>query len=123
MNKQKVIAFDLDDVICYRSDEHENLGPSKYDYCKPNPDIIELVNSLYDDGNQIIIYTARGMNQYKGNLALIYSQLYYKTIQQLNFWGLKYTQLVMGKIYYDILIDDKALNSDSITKEKIIEFL
>jgi len=123
MNKLKIIAFDLDDVICYRPKEYEHLGPNKYDYCEPDQSVIDLVNSLYDDGNKIVIYTARGMSQYKGNVSLIYSELYSKTIQQLDSWGLKYHQLVMGKIHYDLLIDDKALNSSDITKDNIKKFL
>jgi hypothetical protein len=63
------------------------------------------------------------MSQFKGNVALIYSELYSKTIQQLNRWGLKYDQLVMGKIHYDLLIDDKVLNSFNITKDTVINFL
>ena len=123
MNKLKIIAFDLDDVICYRSKEYEHLGPNKYDYCEPDQSVIDLVNSLYEDGNKIVIYTARVMSQYKGNVSLIYSELYSKTIQQLDSWGLKYHQLVMGKIHYDLLIDDKALNSSDITKDNIKKFL
>lgn len=123
MSKLKTIAFDLDDVICFRPNGYEHLGPNKYDYCEPDQNVIDLVNSLYEDGNKIVIYTARGMSQYKGNVALIYSELYSKTIQQLNDWGLKYNQLVMGKIHYDLLIDDKVLNSSSITKDAIVNFL
>jgi len=123
MNKRKIIAFDLDDVICHRSSEYEHLGPDKYNYCKPNQQVIDLVNSLYDDGNEIVIYTARGMSQYNGNVALIYSKLYSKTSEQLNSWGLKYHQLVMGKIYYDLLVDDKVLNSEDITKIQIDNFI
>ena len=54
MNKQKTIAFDLDDVICFRSNEYEDLGPEKYSHCQPYPETISLVNSLYDDGYKII---------------------------------------------------------------------
>lgn len=123
MNKLKIIAFDLDDVICIRPSEYENLGPEKYDYCEPNQTVVDLVNSLYENGNKIVIYTARGMSQFKGNVSLVYSELYSKTIQQLNSWGLKYHQLVMGKIHYDLLIDDKVLNSLDITSDKINNFL
>jgi len=123
MSKLKTIAFDLDDVICYRPKGHEHLGPNKYDYCEPDQSVIDLVNSLYEEGNKIVIYTARGMSQYNGNVALIYSELYSKTIQQLNDWGLKYDQLVMGKIHYDVLIDDKALNSSDLTTQNIKKFL
>lgn len=123
MSKLKVIAFDLDDVICYRSKDYEHLGPNKYDYCEPDNYVIEMINSLYEDGNKIVIYTARGMSQFKGDVVRIYSELYSKTIQQLNDWGLKYDQLVMGKIHYDLLIDDKCMNSKKVTKEEIVSFL
>jgi hypothetical protein len=123
MSKQKTIAFDLDDVICYRSKGYENLGPLKYDYCESDPDVIQFINELYEEGHKIVIYTARGMTQFKGNVALIYSELYSKTIDQLNGWGLKYDQLVMGKIHYDVLVDDKVMNSSDLTKDGIKKFL
>jgi hypothetical protein len=123
MSKQKIIAFDLDDVLCYRPSGYEHLGPEKYDYCEPYIGNIDLVNSLYGDGYKIIVYTARGMSQFNGNVIEIYSKLYNKTNQQLNSWGLKYHQLVMGKIHYDVLIDDKVLNSHTTDKKQIIDFL
>lgn len=123
MSKLKTIAFDLDDVICYRPNGYEHLGPSKYRYCQPDYDVINIINNLYEEGNKIVIYTARGMSQFKGNVSLVYSELYSQTIEQLNGWGLKYDQLVMGKIHYDVLVDDKALNSFQITKEAIKKFL
>ena len=123
MNKQKTIAFDLDDVLCYRPNGYEHLGPDKYDYCEPYNENINLVNSLYDDGYKIVIYTARGMSQFNGNVYDIYNHLFTKTNQQLNFWGLKYHQLVMGKIHYDVLIDDKVLNSNNINKRYIVNFI
>jgi histidinol phosphatase-like enzyme len=119
MNKQKTIAFDLDDVICFRKSQYEHLGPEKYDYCEPYPEVIEIINSLYDENNKIIIFTARGMSQFKGNVEEIYKNLFEKTNNQLKKWNVKYHELVMGKIHYDLLIDDKALNSEGITKEKI----
>ena len=123
MSKQKIIAFDLDDVICFRSMEYENLGPDKYSYCQPYQETVELINSLYDDGYKIVIYTARGMSQFNGNIIEVYSKLYNKTIEQLESWGVKYHQLVMGKIHYDVLIDDKVLNSKNINEKTIKNFL
>ena len=123
MNKQKIIAFDLDDVICFRNDGYEKLGPKKYDYCQPYPENIKIVNSLYDEGHRIIVYTARGMSQFDGNVELIYKNLYQKTKDHLKEWGLKYHSLVMGKIQYDVLVDDKALNSNAIDKQVIKTFI
>lgn len=123
MSKQKIIAFDLDDVICFRSMEYENLGPDKYSYCQPYQENVDLINSLYEDGYKIVIYTARGMSQFNGNIIEVYSKLYNKTIEQLESWGVKYHQLVMGKIHYDVLIDDKVLNSKNINEKTIKNFL
>ena len=122
MSKQKVIAFDLDDVICYRPDGYEHLGVDKYNYCMPYQDAVDLVNSLYEE-NYIKIYTARGMSQFKGDVDLIHEFLYNATIDQLNFWGVKFNELIMGKTHYDVLIDDKALNSHKINKSTINQFL
>ena len=46
--KQKVLAFDIDGVICH------TLG-SDYKNSKPNKKVIEKINHLYDEGNKIII--------------------------------------------------------------------
>ena len=123
MNKQKIIAFDLDDVLCERESGLEHQGVDKYDYCTPIQKNIDVVNSLYDDGHKIIIYTARGMTVFSGNVSEIYSNLYDKTFNHLNEWGIKFHQLVMGKISYDVLIDDKCLNSEGIDKETIANFV
>ena len=108
----KTIAFDLDDVICYRSSEKG--GVEKYHSCYPNKEMIEIVNGLYNQGAIIKIYTARGMSVFSGDVNRIYSNLYELTTQQLKNWGVLYHELVMGKLHYDLLIDDKAVNSENI---------
>jgi len=119
----KTIAFDLDDVICWHSPEYDKLGVDKYLYCEPIDSAIDMVNEYFDSGNKVIIYTARGMNLYRGNLNLIYENLYELTYNQLLDWGLKFHRLVMGKLSYDLLIDDKAISSYLATRERIEEFL
>lgn len=113
--KPKIIAFDLDDVICIRPSGYENLGVDKYNYCEPIEDIIKVVNDTYDAGYTVKIYTARGMSEFKGDVHKIYSNLYNLTLNQLNDWGVKYHELIMGKLHYHLLIDDLALNSTNIS--------
>ena len=72
--------------------------------------MIERVNKLYDEGNTIYIYTARGMGQYKGDLVQVYNNLYVLTLDSLTKWGIKHHGLIMGKLHYDYLIDDKAMS-------------
>ena len=109
---KKIIAFDLDDVLCTR--DSSISGIEKYLSCEPIQEMINVCNQCYDDGFEIIIYTARGMSQLKGDVSKIYSNLYNLTLDQLERWGVKFDQLVMGKIHYDLLIDDKALRSDRV---------
>ena len=59
MNKQKIIAFDLDDVLCERESGRHLVQTSTTTVFQFKN--IDVVNSLYDDGHKIIIYTARGM--------------------------------------------------------------
>lgn len=110
----KLYAVDLDDTLCTRPNTVESLGINKYTFCIPIVDNIEKINALFDAGHNITIYTARGMNHFKGNISLVYSNLYELTKNQLNIWGVKHHQLIMGKIHYDILIDDKCMRPDEL---------
>ena len=119
----KTIAFDLDDVICWHHPDYDKLGISKYRYCEPINDGVELVNEYYDKGYRIIIYTARGMALYNGNVNMVYENLYDLTYSHLVEWSVKFHRLVMGKLSYDLLIDDKAISSYMATRERLDEFL
>jgi|TARA_Y100000310_G_C20694529_1_gene824609 histidinol phosphatase-like enzyme len=105
----KIVAFDLDDVLCYRNTD--KVGAEKYRECKPIPEMIGIANACYDAGMTIVVYTARGMCTFEGDVAKIYSNLFELTTRQLEEWGVKYHQLIMGKAHYDLLIDDKAIDS------------
>jgi hydroxymethylpyrimidine pyrophosphatase-like HAD family hydrolase len=111
----KIIAFDLDDTLCSRPKNLEHLGPEKYNYCTPIQPTIDVLNKLYDQGNIIYIYTARGMGQFDGNVRKTYSELYEITLNSLKMWGIKHHGLIMGKLHYDLLIDDKCLNINDIS--------
>tara|TARA_Y100000034_G_C6707947_1_gene312581 strand:+ start:113 stop:472 length:360 start_codon:yes stop_codon:yes gene_type:complete len=118
----KIIAFDLDDVLCRRDIEGQSI--EKYKSCKPIKEMIKITNNCYDEGYHIIIYTARGMNVFAGDVNAIYSNLYELTMNQLKEWNVKFHQLIMGKIHYDLLIDDKAVCSDKIkTINDVLECL
>ena len=119
----KTIAFDLDDVICWHHPDYDEVGVDKYYHCEPIESGVELVNEYYDKGYRIIIYTARGMGIYNGNVNLVYENLYDLTYSHLIEWKVKFHRLVMGKLSYDLLIDDKAISSYLATRERVDEFL
>jgi CMP-N,N'-diacetyllegionaminic acid synthase len=59
------------------------------------------LNKLYEEGNKVVIWTARG--------ALTGINWMPFTQAQLNSWGAKYHELKQ-KPYFDVLVDDKALS-------------
>lgn len=84
---------DIDKTICLTND-------SRYQHSIPIRKHVEKINALFDEGHEIIYWTARG-----GNSGKDWSEL---TKQQLDFWGCKYTELWMNKPSYDVWVDDKA---------------
>jgi hypothetical protein len=46
------------------------------------------------------------MTQFQGDIKIVYSELFEKTLNWLKDNGFNFHQLVMGKIHYDLLIDE-----------------
>jgi hypothetical protein len=91
-----IYCFDLDGTLCTNTE-------GRYENATPFIERIGVVNKLYDDGNNIIIDTARGVTT-----GIDWFDL---TKKQLEEWGVKYNSLYVGrKLHYDIIIDDKAIN-------------
>lgn len=102
-------CFDLDETLC--------LTPNSRNYAEATPihKMIDEVNKLYDLKNNISIFTARGSSSKKD-----YREL---TESQLLKWGVKYHSLILGKPGYDLLIDDKAINTTEWRKSKNISIV
>lgn len=110
----KIIAFDIDDVLCTRDKGIEHKGVDKYAFCRPITNNIEIVNSLYEKGFYIKLYTSRGMTSLSADLQQIESRIRPITERQMNEWNVKYHELIFGKTHFDVLIDDKTLNIDQV---------
>jgi len=91
------LVFDLDGTLC-------RSARLRYDDAKPIRPNIRRVNRLAAKGHVIIISTARGSMTGQDWTAL--------TKEQLAKWGVKYHQLVMGKVAGDAYIDDLAYRPD-----------
>lgn len=89
----KKYIIDIDGTICTQT-------KSDYSNAQPIKDRINKINKLYDDGNYIVYWTARGMASNTD-----WSEL---TRSQLHEWGCKYHELNMQKPSYDVWVDDKA---------------
>jgi CMP-N,N'-diacetyllegionaminic acid synthase len=102
-----IIYIDIDETICNTPESRD------YKLSEPILEHIEKANKLYDEGHRIIYWTARG--------TVTNIDWYDHTYKQLHFWGVKFHDLKMAKPHYDILIDDKNINSLFHWNEKEIE--
>jgi len=93
-----IYYIDIDETICYYD------GDRHYPDALPNQERISKINALYDEGNTVVYWTARG-----SVTGIDWAELTHK---QLNEWGVKYTDIKLGKPNYDLFICDKAINTE-----------
>ena len=101
--KLKIICFDIDNVICRTN--------SKKNYLKSLPikKNIKLINKIYKKGYTVVLYTARYMGRYNGDLMKVEKKIKTLTLKQLKSWGVNYHKIYFGKPSFDLFIDDKSL--------------
>ena len=92
---------DIDGTICY-------TNGNNYESSEPRYDRIERLNKLYDEGNEIHYWTARGAKSGKDWTEF--------TKRQLGEWGVKSTSIRLGKPHYVKWIDDKAIDAEEYVK-------
>ena len=96
------IYVDIDETIC----DYE-VGKRDYPIARPIEMNIEKINKLYDEGNTITYYTARG--------SMTGIDWFEITKDQLDEWGAKYHNLSVGeKPPYDLIICDKSRRIEEI---------
>jgi histidinol phosphatase-like enzyme len=92
-----IIYIDIDETIC--------SSPESRDYADAEPitENIDKANRLYDEGNTIVYWTARGTT----------TGINWRKVTEKQFleWGVKYHSLEFGKPNYDLFIDDKNMNT------------
>ena len=91
----KTYCFDLDGTLC------DQQG---VDYTRASPfaERIRFVNSLFDGGHRVVIFTARGSKSGRD-----WSR---ETEEQVYVWGLRYHLLFMVKHHAVFYFDDKAFH-------------
>ncbi len=100
--KKKKYVIDIDGIIGTLIDDND------YSKSKPLLDNIKGINKLYDEGNEIILFTARGYES-----GIDWSKL---TKERFKDWGLKYHLLKFGKPSADFYIDDKLISPNFLSE-------
>ena len=107
-------CFDIDGTICTTDCEYKDA--------KPYTEVIEWINKKYDEGHHITYFTARAMGRNSDKhideaKRIAEEVLKPLTLMQLDIWGCKYHELIMGKPHADLFIDDKGINCDDFFKD------
>jgi hypothetical protein len=94
------IYVDIDNTIC-------KTNGMNYKSSKPIKKYINKINKLFNEGNKIHYWTARG--------SVSKINFYDLTLSQLNKWGCKFHSLSVGeKPPYDLLICDKTMRIEEL---------
>jgi histidinol phosphatase-like enzyme len=99
----KVVFVDLDGTLCTEEKTFERS------LAQPLPGAKEGLNRIYDAGHTVVIWTARGWEQYR------------ITKDWLERHGFRYHQILMGKPIATIFIDDRARRFEGWDKDYLGE--
>lgn len=92
-----IIYVDVDNNICITKN-------GDYKNSIPLPKQIAKINRMYDEGHEIVYWTARGRTTGMNWVDF--------TKTQLTRWGCKFHSVDLNKPKFDIVIDDKARRID-----------
>jgi CMP-N,N'-diacetyllegionaminic acid synthase len=99
-------VVDIDGVLATLAENND------YKLSGPQQANINLINTLYDWGHRIVLFTARGYTTGIDWKA--------RTLEQLTSWRVKFHELHFGKPNADFYIDDKSLSLE-ILKSAILK--
>lgn len=107
--ERSTFVIDIDDTISVTEVDENGVG--QYLHAKPITEVIRRIQELYRDGHKIILFTARGMRTFKGNIKEIENFHKENLINWLGEHDVPYDELCFGKpwghnVYY---IDDRNL--------------
>lgn len=116
----KVIVMDIDNTIC------EKKGKKEYAELEPLHEVVDQMTFYRKKGYKIILYTARQMRTYGGNIGLVTANMVPVLTDWLDKWGIPYDELHVGKPWCDegFYVDDRAIRPSEFldwTEKEILE--
>ena len=91
-------CIDIDGTLCTNTE-------GSYESAEPFLSRINFVNTLYEAGHTITLFTARG-----STTGIDWREI---TETQLRLWGVRYHELLLGKPFAHVYVDDRGIHSDT----------
>lgn len=109
ISNKDTFVIDVDGTLCTIRQEHET-----YSDVQPIQSVIDKVNSYYDSGCHIILFTARGMLTYNGDEKLIEKNHRKILVDWLAKYGVQYHELRFGKPWGKnvVYVDDMSVRPE-----------
>lgn len=107
--KSRRIVVDVDDTLCY------TVGRD-YANASPNMELISKLAALRRDGWIVTLFTARGQVSCNGDLDLIHERVKPILVEWLERHSVEYDELIFGKPYADVYVDDKGMTPEEFLK-------
>lgn len=107
MYKEYTFVFDIDGTLCPIKGKDE-----KYEDLIPYEEVIKKMQYYKDNGAKIILYTARNMNTYNGNIGLINKNTAKTLMLWLDKWSIPYDEIIYGKPWpghKGFYVDDRTI--------------
>lgn len=106
------IIFDIDGTICPIKNKNED-----YLDLIPYSNMIEKIKELKKKGYKIILFTARNMRTYNGDLELILNNTKPILEEWLQKWEIPYDELIFGKPWpgpNGFYVDDRTIRPSEL---------
>ena len=119
MINNKRIVIDLDGTITIDSD-------LDYEYAKPNYEVIEKLKKYKKEGFEIVIFSARNMRTFEGNIGLINIHTLPIILDWLRRHEVPFNEVVLGKPWCGtdgLYVDDRAIRPSEFIRLNHSEIL
>lgn len=110
IKEEKCIVMDIDGTLCPIKQAHQ-----KYEELVPFPKMVAKLNEYKKAGFHIILYTARNMRTYSGNIGMIQAKTADFTMAWLKEYNIPYDEIHYGKPWQGkggFYVDDKTIRPD-----------
>ena len=109
----KTHVFDLDGTLCLPNLSRPDTN-GRYAEAVPIMEVILKLRKIHLNGDRVIIHTARRMLTHGGDVRKVEADVGQVTRDWLAKHEVPYHELIFGKPYGDVYIDDKAMRPEEM---------
>lgn len=114
IESEKVIVIDIDGTLCEIKKREQN-----YLDVKPKEKVLRKLKQMKEEGFYIILYTARQMRTYEGNLGRINANTGKQIFQWLEKYEIEFDEIYFGKPWCGksgFYVDDRTIRPSEFEK-------